>query len=224
MASTRSELRPASRAQRWVRRLLATLAALALPATLFAAAPPKPAVQPPPPEHVSLAGQLLIASPAMGDPRFAQTVVLMVRHDRNGAFGIVINRPVGELALAAMLEALGESAAGASDRVRIFYGGPVQPELAFVLHSAEYRGAETVAIGQRLAMTANRQIFNDLAAGKGPQKSLIAFGYAGWSAGQLEGEIARDGWFTAPADAALVFDEARERVWERAMERRTRDL
>ncbi len=204
------------------KHLIVALALLALPVALSASAPPNPRAQPP--EHVSLAGQLLIAAPAMGDPRFAQTVVLMVRHDRNGAFGLVINRAVGELALSAILKALGEPAAGGSERVRAFYGGPVQPELAFVLHSAEYRAAETVAVGSGIAMTVSRQILSDLAAGKGPKKSLIAFGYAGWSAGQLEGEMARDAWHTAPADPALVFDEARERVWERAMERRTRDL
>ena len=204
--------------------LIFVFAAVVLPATLFASAPPNPPAPPQQPEHVSLAGQFLIASPAMGDPRFAQTVVLMVRHDRNGAFGLVINRPVGELALSAMLEALGERAAGASERVRVFYGGPVQPELAFVLHSAEYRAAQTVAVGGGVAMTVSRQILTDLAAGKGPVKSLIAFGYAGWAAGQLEGEMARDAWFTAPADSALVFDEPRDRVWERAMERRTREL
>ena len=200
------------------------LAALALPPTLFASAPSKPPAPAEQPQHVSLAGQLLIASPEMGDPRFAQTVVLMVRHDRNGAFGIVINRPLGELKLAAMLEALGEPAAETSERVRIFYGGPVQPELAFVLHSPDYKSPETVAIGASLAMSANRQVFSDLAAGKGPLKRLIAFGYAGWSAGQLEGEMVRDAWFTAPADSALVFDEARGRIWQRAMERRTREL
>src|SRR5262245_27469704 len=92
-----------------------------------------------------LAGQLLIAAPNMGDPRFYQTVVLLVLHDRNGAMGIIVNRPLEERPLASLLEALGETASGVAGSVRIFAGGPVQPELGFVLHSADYHRPETVA-------------------------------------------------------------------------------
>ena len=114
-----------------------------------------------PPEHsdtTSLAGQLLIAAPTIGDPRFAHTVILMVRHDKEGALGIVINRPVGERSIAALLEATGHDDAGVAGIVRVFAGGPVQPELGFVLHSAEYRRAETVDVDGRVAMTASRQV------------------------------------------------------------------
>src|SRR5216683_6497274 len=91
-----------------------------------------------PPKITSLTGQLLIAAPTMGDPRFAHTVILMVRHDRNGALGIVINRPIGERPLASVLQALGEKGTAVAGQVRIFAGGPVQPEIGFVVHSAEY--------------------------------------------------------------------------------------
>ncbi len=97
-----------------------------------------------PPEHsdtTSLAGQLLIAAPRIGDPRFAHTVILIVRHDKEGAFGIVINRPVGEQSIAALLEATGDDHADVTGIVSVFAGGPVQPELGFVVHSAEYRRA-----------------------------------------------------------------------------------
>ena len=195
--------------------------ALLLPATLWAATTPG---APEKPAHVSFVGQLLVASPAMRDPRFARTVILMVRHDKDGALGLVINRPVGERPLADLLKAFGESAPETSVRVRIFAGGPVQPEIGFVLHSSDYRLPDTVAIGAAMAMTSSRNIFRDLAAGAGPGKSLLAFGYSGWGAGQLEGELKANAWFTASADVALVFDADRERVWDLAVQRRTRDL
>jgi putative transcriptional regulator len=206
------------------RSLLILVAAL-LPATVLHAALTAPTEAPSEkPAHASLAGQLLVASPAMGDPRFAGTVILMVRHDLTGAMGLVINRPFAARPLAALLEALGEPHPEAKGDVRLFIGGPVQPELAFVLHTPDYRQPDTIDIGGRLALTASRAVLRDIAAGSGPRKSLLAFGYAGWGPNQLEGELAYKAWFTAPADTALVFDEDRDRVWGRAMERRTRDL
>jgi putative transcriptional regulator len=202
-------------------RLWLALAALVVPATLFAAAPPNSPVTP---GRQSLAGQFLIASPGMGDPRFQQTVVLMVRHNQDGAMGIVINRPLGERPLARLLEALGETGGSAAGAVTVFGGGPVERQRGFVLHSADYRGSGTLDINGHVALTASVDIFRDIAGGLGPRKSLIAFGYAGWGPGQLEGELAHNAWFTAPIDLKLVFDEDRDKVWERAMERRTRDL
>ena len=177
-----------------------------------------------PPEIASLTGQLLIAAPTIGDPRFAHTVILMVRHDSQGAFGIVINRPVGESSIASLLEAAGEDLSGISGNVRIFSGGPVQQELGFVVHSVEYRLDETLEVDGRVAMTANRQVLRDIGHNQGPVKSLFALGYAGWGPGQLEGELARHDWFTTPAEPRLIFDDDRASLWEEAMARRTRDL
>jgi putative transcriptional regulator len=180
-----------------------------------------------PPEHsdtTSLAGQLLIAAPTIGDPRFAHTVILMVRHDKEGALGIVINRPVGERSIAALLEATGHDGTDVAGIVRVFAGGPVQPELGFVVHSAEYRRAETVDVDGRVAMTASRQVLLDIGHNQGPEKSLFALGYAGWGPGQLEGELARHNWFTTPEEPKLVFDDDRGNLWEDAMARRTREL
>jgi putative transcriptional regulator len=195
--------------------------AAAIGALLLTAALPAPTALP---QRASLAGQLLVAAPSMGDPRFYQTVIMLVRHDRTGAMGIVVNRPLQERPLAALLEALGEKADGASGNVRIFAGGPVQPELGFVLHSAEYRRADTMEIDGHVAMTSSREILRDIATNRGPKQSLVAFGYAGWAPGQLEGELVQGVWFTAPADAKLIFEEERERVWENAVTRRTQDL
>ena len=172
----------------------------------------------------SLAGQLLVASPSMADPRFDRTVILMVRHGSDGAFGIVVNRPVGERPAAALLEMLGENPAAAAGRVRIFAGGPVQPEIGFVLHSTDYRREGTIDVNGRVAMTSSREILRDIAANQGPGQSLVAFGYAGWAPGQLEGELARRSWSIAPGDPGLIFDEDRDKVWESAYARRVQDL
>jgi putative transcriptional regulator len=203
------------------RRLMIVLTTVVLPALLAAAAPSYPAEAP---ARASLAGQLLIATPAMLDPRFDQAVILMVRHDATGALGIVINKPAGERPLAALREALGEKDSGATGTIRLFAGGPVQPIAGFVLHSTDYHRPATIDIDGRVAMTSDLQILRDIAAGTGPMKSLVAFGYAGWGPGQLENELAHNVWYTAPADPGLVFDDDRDKLWEHATARRTQDL
>ena len=203
----------------WLKRLSVILAC-AVPALAQAALEaPKDA-----PARASLAGQLLVATPSMGDPRFSQTVILMARHDKNGAFGIVINKPLGERPLAGLLAALGEKDDGVAGSVRVFAGGPVQPEIGFVVHSADYRRAGTIVVDGRVAVTSTREILRDIARKQGPQKSLLAFGYAGWGPDQLDGEMALRAWFTAQEDVDLIFDLDRAKVWDEAMKRRTQDL
>jgi len=190
------------------------------PAMLAGAQQPETPVEPPP-------GQLLIALEAIKDPRFFHSVILLIGHDRKGAFGITINRPLGERSLAELLVAGGgsdERDNAIEGNIRVFAGGPVQPQFGFVVHSAEYRRPDTRAAGDALAMTANKDVLRDIGRQAGPAKYLFALGYAGWGAGQLEAEIARKDWFTAPADPDLVFDADRDAVWERAMARRLREL
>jgi putative transcriptional regulator len=173
-------------------------------------------------------GQLLIASAAMQDPRFHHSVILLLQHDSSGAFGLVINRPIAEKPIAALLTDSngGNDAADRKldDTIQVFLGGPVQPERGFIVHSADYSRPETLRIDDTLAMTASKDVLRDIGRHRGPKKYLFAVGYAGWGAGQLEGEIARRDWFTAPAEPELVFDTERSQVWERALARRTRDL
>jgi putative transcriptional regulator len=190
-------------------------------AALLGAVPPKLERGP---EHPSLVGQVLVASPKIADPRFHRTVLLIVRHSKEGALGITINRPMGELSLASLLAMLGENGSSVDGRVQIFAGGPVQPEAVFVVHSTDYTRSETIPINGHVAVTSSSPIFHDIGSNKGPRKTLIAFGYAGWGPSQLEGELARNDWFTATADAELIFEERRERVWDSAMARRLRDL
>jgi putative transcriptional regulator len=205
-----------------IRRAGLVVAALLLPATLIVAAPSDPTLRFDP--KVSLAGRLLVATPSMRDPRFERAVILMTRHTQDGAFGLVINRPIGERSLASLLALIGESSPGATGTVRLFVGGPVQPEAVFVIHSGEYRLPETTAVDQSIGVTSSAKVLRDMAEQKGPAKSLIVLGYAGWAPGQLEGELARNVWYTAPQDPGFVFDEDRDKLWDLATARRTQDL
>jgi putative transcriptional regulator len=205
------------------------LGAAALGAVAATADDAPPLADPPP-------GELLIASAEIQDPRFFHSVVLLVHHDGTGAFGIVINNPIGERPLAALLAGTdGKDATDGKDgpdakdsaiegTIRVFVGGPVEPTLGFVIHGADYRRSETLAFGDGLAMTASKEVLRDIGHHRGPAQYLCAFGYAGWGAGQLDAEIARHDWFTAPAEPALVFDAERGTVWEKALARRTREL
>ncbi len=164
----------------WLRYAILALAAILAPAEFLRAALPTPGELP---ARGSLAGQLLIASPRMGDPRFDQTVILLVRHNQEGAVGLVLNRPLGERPLASILDTLGEKENSANGSVRVFAGGPVAPQIGFVIHSPDYRRAETVDIDGRVAVTSTPEILRDIGHDRGPQKSLVLFGYAGWASG-----------------------------------------
>ena len=194
-------------------RWILAVAAIMLPAAvLHAALPTEPDVS----GRTSLAGQLLIASPEMRDP-FDHAVILMAQHTRGGALGIVINRPLGSRPIASLLQALGADASGITDNVRIFLGGPVSLNVAFVLHSADYRRDDTIDIDGRVALSEAADVLRDIGLGKGPSKSLVALGYAGWAPSQLEDEMARGAWVTVPEDPALVFDDDRAKVWSDAL-------
>jgi putative transcriptional regulator len=169
----------------------------------------------------SLAGQLLVAAPGMPDPRFAKTVIFMVHHGSNGAMGLVVNHVLGVDSAARLLEGAG---VGVKDidrdaKVRVHYGGPVQPRRGFVLHTGDYAEESTVAVTDRVSMTAASKILRAIARGKGPDKKILAVGYAGWAAGQLEGEIARKDWVVVASDDRLVFDSDMASKWRRAMDR-----
>ncbi|MEA2781806.1 MAG: putative transcriptional regulator [Rhodospirillaceae bacterium] len=203
----------------WPTRIL--LACVVLLAPMLVRAAPEPAV-------VTVGGaskgQLLIAAPRIDDPRFHHTVILMVQHDQGGALGIIINRPVEEHSLANLMAMIGAKDDGVHGKVLVFAGGPVEPWIGFILHSPEYERTGTVHIDEDLAMTSNPEILRDIGHDKGPRKRLVAFGYTGWGPGQLELEMARHDWYTAPADPNLVFDDDRKKLWQDAMAHRSSDL
>jgi putative transcriptional regulator len=164
-----------------------------------------------------LASQLLIAMPTMQDPRFARTIVYMCAHTSDGAMGLVINRLLNKLTFNELLEQVGIPLTGAAQSVRVHFGGPVESGRGFVLHSAEFRTEGTLAVDDAVALTASVDILKAIAEGRGPRQSLLALGYAGWGAGQLEEEIHNNGWLHVQADEALVFDADLDTKWERAM-------
>lgn len=176
------------------------------------------------PAPVSLVGQVLVASPQMADPRFAGTVVYMVAHDQGGAMGLVLNRSIGQGSLKALLQGFGVEDPAADGTVRLQYGGPVDTGRGFVLHSPDYSGRGTRVVGEGVALSTGFDVLKAVATGAGPEQRRFYLGYAGWGPGQLEGELARDDWMTAPADAALVFNEDLEALWNQAMKGAGRSL
>jgi putative transcriptional regulator len=171
-----------------------------------------------------LAGRLLVASPDMRDPRFAETVVYMVRHDATGALGLVVNRPLRSVPLAQLLERFGMPSEHAQGAILVHWGGPVDPTRAFVLHTPDYRVDGTIVVKEQIAFTGSRKIIEAIAANAGPRRRLLAVGYAGWAAGQLEAELERGGWLTAAHDHDLLFDDDYPSKWQRATARRLLDL
>jgi putative transcriptional regulator len=177
-----------------------------------------------PPKPGGIAGQLLVASEEMGDPRFAQTVILMVRHDATGAMGLVVNRPVGEVPIAKLLEGVGLDGTGVRGDIRLHYGGPVEPRQVLTIHTADFGLEGTLRVSGDAAVTGNPEILRAIGRGKGPRRFLTVLGYAGWAPGQLEGEMKAGGWFTVPADPAIVFDDKYDTKWKRATALRRVDI
>ena len=164
-----------------------------------------------------LPGQLLIAMPQMSDPRFARSVVYLCAHNADGAMGLVVNRRLGALSLSDLLTQMGLKTDLANDHVQVHFGGPVESGRGFVLHTPDYQSEATMCVDNGFAMTATVDVLREIADGKGPIKSLLALGYAGWAAGQLDSEIQNNGWLHVPADQDLVFGEDDASKWERAV-------
>lgn len=167
-----------------------------------------------------LTGRLLVATPEMRDPRFVETVLYVVRHDEHGAMAVVVNRPLARGPIADLLKAAGIEDARASGEVILHYGGPVEPQNAFILHSDDYLPSTSKRVQDGIAFTTDPEMLRAIALGKGPKRSLLALGYAGWAPGQLEEEIKAEAWFSIPAEIEIIFGENAEEKWERAMDKR----
>ena len=163
-----------------------------------------------------LTNQFLIAMPGMDDPNFAQTVTLVCEHSERGALGIIINRPL-TMDLGEVFEQLGLDASQSHvSRQSVLLGGPVQTDRGFVLHSPGAGFESTLPVSEKLHLTTSRDILDALASGHGPARAIVALGYAGWDAGQLEDEMARNAWLTVPVDVSLLFDVPAEDRWQAA--------
>ena len=172
-------------------------------------------------QATSLSGQVLVAKERMPDPRFQETVIYLVDHDENGAFGLVVNKPVGDSTIAALLDKLGidpgDDGGVLRGSITLHWGGPVEPESGYILHSADYAAGDTRLVPGGFALTRHTRVLQDIAHGRGPRRSLLLFGYCGWGPGQLEGEFARGDWAVVEADAELVLGTDHEDKWRRAL-------
>lgn len=163
-----------------------------------------------------LNNQLLIAMPGMEDPNFSTTVTLVCEHNADGALGIIINRPSG-MSLGGLFEQLELSDADSVIVARpVLDGGPVARERGFVLHQPAESFESSVAVSPEIQLTLSRDVLDAMAAGDGPEKSLVALGYAGWDAGQLEAEMLENTWLSVPATPELIFDVPFEDRWQTA--------
>jgi putative transcriptional regulator len=154
----------------------------------------------------SLVNQLLIAMPGMADPNFSSTVTLICEHNNEGALGIVINRPLN-LRLGGLFEQLHvDNPDPAALDHPVMMGGPVGPERGFVLHDSSHRYENSLPVSSEISLTLSRDVIDAMASGRGPQKSLVALGYAGWGAGQLEAEMLANSWLNVSATQEIVFD------------------
>jgi len=162
-----------------------------------------------------LVDHFLIAMPALDDPNFARGVTLICQHDENGAMGVIINREsdftLGEVLRQMDIPTQNPALAGQ----RVLMGGPVQTDRGFVLHDDPRDWSSTLRFG-RMALTTSREILVAMAGGQGPDRQLMTLGYAGWTAGQLEEEIAANAWLTVPADEAIVFETPLAERWRAA--------
>jgi len=195
-----------------MKKVLILLLILLVPAAAMAADKP------------SLAGRMLVASEKLSDPFFRHAVVFILEHNADGAVGLIVNRKMGS---GSFRELLGEIGGGLADKltddrqVDLYFGGPVATRNLFVLHEGGYDGPGTVKSPAGIAMTGEMAIIRAIAEGKGPARHRFLSGYAGWSAGQLEGEIEGGDWLDAPADPILIFESTgdAEAQWKRALEK-----
>ncbi|MCI3133656.1 YqgE/AlgH family protein [Phenylobacterium aquaticum] len=166
-----------------------------------------------------LTGQLLIAMPGIGDPRFERALIYVCIHDETHAVGLAVNRPVEGLTVPDLLQRLEIEAAIAVPESLVLMGGPVQRERGFVLHTDDYKAAEgTVEIGEGVALTATREALEAMAGQiPPPRRSILALGYSGWGAGQLEREIRENVWLTCASDETLLFGDDYGHKWNMAL-------
>ncbi|UWP89292.1 YqgE/AlgH family protein [Aliiroseovarius crassostreae] len=168
--------------------------------------------------ETDLSGKLLIAMPGIDDPRFDHSVVYICAHSEDGAMGIIVNKPSDDVVLDDLLSHLDIDGSELTDGQAVFFGGPVEGGRGFILHSEDYVGNETTLhVDDVFSMTATRDILEDIARGSGPKQALAALGYAGWAAGQLEGELQQNVWLTVEADRAIVFSPDHDRKWTAAL-------
>ena len=169
-------------------------------------------------EGVFLSGQLLIAMPGISDPRFERSLILICAHDTQHAMGIAQNRPVEGLTVPDLLERLEIEITEEMAEDLVLMGGPVEVERGFVLHTSDYHAEYSLDVDDGLTLTTTREVLEAMGSqSRHPRRAILALGYSGWGAGQLEREIRENVWLTVEADEALVFDGDYDTKWSRAL-------
>ncbi len=165
-----------------------------------------------------LTGRLLLAMPAMGDPRFHKAVIYMCAHDENGAMGLVINHVLPGIDLTQLLEQLNITPEqDKTPDTPVLSGGPVETARGFVLHSSDFSQSDTIKIDEKFSVTGTIDALKTIASGEGPDKMLFILGYAGWGSGQLDQEIQQNAWLVTDADPELIFAAAPDEKWDKAI-------
>ncbi len=168
-----------------------------------------------------LDGRILIAMPGMQDPRFHRSLVYLCAHSADGAMGLIVNKRADDLKLKDLFGRLGipigDGPSGMA-KTPVHYGGPVEMGRGFVLHSSDYHSDEaTMQVDDGTSMTATLDILHAMATDRGPDRAIIALGYAGWAPGQLEAELQANGWLACPADEGLLFGSDEDSKWDKAL-------
>ena len=171
-----------------------------------------------------LSGQLLIAMPGMTDPRFSESVIYLCAHNEDGAMGLVVNKLMGSLSFAELLQQMKIDLEAIGSKVEVHFGGPVESGRGFVLHSTDYNSEETMRVNNDFALTATIDVLKSIAGGEGPADVMFALGYAGWAPGQLDTEMQNNGWLNCAADSGIVFGEDNEAKWKSAAAKMGIDL
>jgi putative transcriptional regulator len=166
-------------------------------------------------DNAYLTGRFLLAMPGMRDPRFARAVIAMCAHDAGGALGVGVGATIAGLGLHDLFAQFGIAPGDAPD-APVHFGGPVEPRRGFVLHSADWGGQDTLDVAGRWSLSGTIDVLRAIAEGKGPTRWVVALGYAGWDAGQLDGELAQPGWVPVTANASLLYDTPAEARWTAA--------
>ena len=167
----------------------------------------------------SVKDHFLIATEKMKDNRFEKTVIVMLENDKDGAWGLVINKPIGLLPIALLIDPSLNTSEEREElykvNIPVFWGGPVETKKVFILHSKEYQSDSTSNYGS-ISISQDYNILFDIAENKGPEKSLVIFGYSGWGSGQLEGEMERDHWILSDLNHDIIFEKESKEKWEKA--------
>ena len=165
---------------------------------------------------MNLLGKVIISMPSLDDERFFKTVIYMCAHSSEGSMGIIINKKIDYDLYPDLLEQLGIDKPLDNKKLFIRYGGPIESGRGFVLHSEDMIRKETLNINKGVALTTTSEFFDDLSIGKSPKNCILALGYAGWGAGQLEGEIMQNSWVTLSVNNSFLFDEDVSKKWTEA--------